>query len=55
MRIDRMLGNMGFGSRKDVKKMLKSGIVTMNGEIVKDGKVQVDPSNDIVTVRSHKG
>lgn len=54
MRIDRMLANMGFGSRKDVKKMLKSGIVTINGEIVKDGKVQVDPSNDIVTVRGEQ-
>ncbi|MFD1706786.1 pseudouridine synthase [Siminovitchia sediminis] len=48
MRIDKLLANMGYGSRKDVKKLLRSGKVTVNGESVKDGKFQVDPVKDTV-------
>ena len=38
MRIDKMLANLGFGSRKDVKQVLKSGAVNINDEVVKDSK-----------------
>ena len=34
MRIDKFLSNMGFGSRKDVKVLLKSKAVEVNGEII---------------------
>lgn len=50
MRIDKMLANLGFGSRKEVKKILKDGAVRVNGQIVKDAKQQVDPENDVVTL-----
>ncbi len=48
--MDKLLANMGFGTRKDVKKLMKSGGVHVNGEIVKEGKVHVDPDQDLVTV-----
>ena len=41
---------MGFGSRKEVKKLLKDGGVTVNGEAIKDGKLHVDPAEDSVLV-----
>ncbi len=41
---------MGFGTRKDVKKLMKSGSVHVNGEVVKEGKTHVDPDADMVTV-----
>ncbi|RSK28229.1 rRNA pseudouridine synthase [Bacillus sp. HMF5848] len=50
MRIDKLLSNMGYGSRKDVKKLLKSGTVKANDEVIKDSKEHVDPVNDVVTV-----
>jgi 16S rRNA pseudouridine516 synthase len=50
MRIDKMLSNLGFGSRKDVKKLLKDGAVEVNEKKVKDAKQHVDPENDTVTV-----
>lgn len=50
MRIDKLLANMGFGSRKDVKKILKAGAVTVNGIPVKDGKFHVDPEKEQVSV-----
>ena len=45
-----MLANIGYGSRKDVKKLLKSGAVKVDGVIIKDAKQHVDPENQLVTV-----
>lgn len=50
MRIDKFLSNMGFGSRKEVKILLKSKAVEVNGEIVRDPKVHVNESADQVSV-----
>ena len=49
MRLDRMLANMGYGTRSEVKKLLKSGEVTVNGEVVKS-PVSIDENNDQVMV-----
>ena len=38
MRIDKYLSNMGFGSRKEVKILLKTKAVEVNGEVVRDPK-----------------
>lgn len=51
MRIDKMLANLGFGSRKEVKKLLKDGVVTVNDKVTKDAKEHVNPEIDTVTVR----
>ncbi len=50
MRIDKLLANMGYGSRKEVKKLLKDGGVTVNNEMVKDAKLHVNPENDTVSI-----
>lgn len=50
MRLDKYLSNMGFGSRKEVKILLKSKAVEVNGEIIRDPKVHVDEQADQVLV-----
>lgn len=50
MRIDKMLANLGYGSRKDVKKLLKDGAVVVNDKVIKDSKQHIDPDNDVVTL-----
>lgn len=50
MRIDKLLANSGWGSRKEVKKILKSGAVLVDGVKVTDSKKHVDPDNMLVTV-----
>jgi 16S rRNA pseudouridine516 synthase len=50
MRIDKLLANLGFGSRKEVKKLLKDGAVRVNDAVVKDAKEHVNPEKDIVTL-----
>ena len=54
MRIDKLLANLGYGSRKDVKKILKAGKVSVNGGIVKDPKLHVDPNIDIVVLNGEE-
>ncbi|GIN88162.1 pseudouridine synthase [Heyndrickxia sporothermodurans] len=51
MRVDKFLANAGYGSRKEVKKILKDGLVQVNGVIVKDSKVHIDPTLVEVTVQ----
>ncbi|EAC8400615.1 rRNA pseudouridine synthase [Listeria monocytogenes] len=50
MRLDKLLSHTGFGSRKEVKPLLKSGAVVANGMIQKDSKTQVNPDKDQITV-----
>lgn len=50
MRIDKLLSNMGHGSRKDVKLLLKQGAVRIDGVVIKDAKQQVDPAKQHVTI-----
>lgn len=50
MRIDKLLANMGYGSRKEVKKLLKDGAVKVDGMPVKDAKFHVNVAEEEVTV-----
>lgn len=50
MRIDKLLANVGFGSRKEVKKLLKSGVIKVDGKVITDSKVHVDPDKQEITV-----
>lgn len=49
-RLDKVLANLGYGSRKDVKKIIKSGAVEIDNVIVKDNNMQIDPYKSIVKV-----
>lgn len=48
MRIDKYLANMNVGSRKEVHVLIKKGIVTVNGDVVKAPKQQVKESDEIL-------
>ncbi|NRD76176.1 rRNA pseudouridine synthase [Bacillus sp. BRMEA1] len=48
MRIDKLLANLGYGSRKEVKQLLKSGAVKVDDQLVKDAKQHVDPNTQMV-------
>lgn len=49
-RIDKVLSLSGYGTRKEVKKLIKLGAVSVNGEIVNEPKFHVDPVNDTIRV-----
>lgn len=54
IRLDRFLANMGIGTRKEVKKLVSSGVVTVNGISAKDCGMQIDENNDCVCVANEK-
>ncbi|MCX7885605.1 MAG: rRNA pseudouridine synthase [Caloramator sp.] len=53
-RLDKILSNMGFGTRKEVKLLTKSGEVSVNGEIIKDSSKHIDLEKDVIEVCGEK-
>lgn len=45
-RLDKVLANMGYGSRKDVKRFIKDGIVKVNNSVILDNEYKVSPYED---------
>lgn len=51
IRIDKYLADAGFGSRKDVKGLLKAKQVTINGETCVHAEEKLEPAQDVVCVQ----
>ncbi len=49
IRLDKMICNLGYSTRSQLKKEMKTGCVTVNGQIVKDSSLIVDSDIDVVT------
>ena len=49
-RVDKILAHEGFGSRKDIRKLLRSSEVLLNGKRIFDPGTQFDPENDLITI-----
>lgn len=45
-RIDKFLADSGFGTRSQVKQLLKKGVVTVNGEVIKKPETKIFPETD---------
>jgi len=50
IRLDKLLSHCGYGSRKDVAKLIKSKLVSVNDEIVTKSDTKVDEVNDVIVV-----
>lgn len=46
LRIDKILSNIGYGSRAEIKKYCKQGMISVNGKNINNPGIQVDPEND---------
>ncbi|MBU5675256.1 rRNA pseudouridine synthase [Alkaliphilus sp. MSJ-5] len=49
-RIDKVLANLGYGSRRDIRKICKDGLVKVDGKIIKDSSLHIDPENSEIIV-----
>lgn len=54
MRLDRFLSHAGFGTRKEVKSLLKEGRVYLNGHLIKTDGKNVDELSDTIEVDGQK-
>lgn len=50
MRLDKMLAHMNYGSRSEVKKMIRKGFVSVNGVVIKDDDYNVNEQEDEVNI-----
>ena len=53
-RLDKFLCDSGLGTRSQVKAILKSGAVTVNGIPAKDGSMKIDPQTAAVCHRGQR-
>lgn len=49
-RLDKVLGHMGVGTRKEIRKLVKAGRIKINGFIAKDPGKHVFPEQDTIEV-----
>ena len=54
MRLDKLLSNMGYGSRKEIKLIVKSKAVEVNGKVAKDVSMHVDSEKDDILISGEK-
>ena len=50
MRLDKLIAHSGYGSRKEVKELIRKGYVLVNGEIITDDDFKVDEEKDIISI-----
>lgn len=50
MRLDKLLSHNGYGSRKEVKQLIRSGWVSVNGAIVRSDDLHIDENLDDIWV-----
>ena len=50
MRLDKFLGEMGYGTRTQIKEMVRKGRVQVNGQVIKAPESKLAPETDQVMV-----
>ncbi len=50
LRLDKLLSHMGYGSRKEVRQLIKNGSITVNDILCRQPETVVDTQNDRVAV-----
>lgn len=53
-RLDKIISNLGYGSRKDVKGFVKKGLVEVDGVVVKDNGMAVDPEKCSIKINGEE-
>ena len=53
-RLDKILANLGYGTRKEIKQIARKGLIEVNGEVVKDSGIQVDPKEDMIFINGEQ-
>ena len=54
IRLDKYLADSGFGTRSNVKLLVRSGSVLVNNKIVKDAGIKINTEIDEVIVKGEK-
>ena len=50
MRLDKALADMGIGTRNEIRKACRACRITVNGDIVKDPSMHINPEEDLISL-----
>ncbi|WP_294377055.1 pseudouridine synthase [uncultured Clostridium sp.] len=53
-RLDKVISNLGYGSRKDVKGFVKKGLIEVDGKVVKDNGMAIDPEKAVIKINGEE-
>lgn len=53
-RLDKIISNLGYGSRKEIKAIARKGLIEVDGVIVKDSSMNVDPEKSIIKINGEE-
>ena len=48
IRLDKMLAHMGYGTRKEVKELIRKGYVSVDGEIIKSDDYKISEDSEVI-------
>ncbi len=54
MRLDKYLANSGYGSRKDIRQLVKKGAILVDGKVATDSGMQVDEAKSDIRTNNKK-
>jgi 16S rRNA pseudouridine516 synthase len=47
LRLDRLLANLGYGTRREVQRLIWTGLVTLDGEVLQDNDARIAVTADL--------
>ena len=53
-RLDKIISNLGYGSRKEIKAIARKGLIEVDGVIVKDSSMNVDPEKSVIKINGEE-
>ena len=48
IRIDKLLSEMNYGTRREIKDAVKSGRISVDGLVIKKSDFKIDPSKTVI-------
>lgn len=53
-RLDKIISNLGYGSRKEIKAIARKSLIEVDGVIVKDSSMNVDPEKSVIKINGEE-
>lgn len=53
-RLDKIISNLGYGSRKEIKIIARKGLIEVDGVVCKDSGMNVDPEKSVIKINGEE-
>ena len=53
-RLDKIISNLGYGSRKEIKSLAKKGFIEVDGQVIKDSSFIVNPDKSVIKINGEE-